>query len=216
MGDSKPEIVGVVGSIRRTSLVSEPWADLYVPFERIAIPSVTMFIRTTGDPVAALPAVRATVQRIEPDAVFHGARTMSAIAEESAAATRLASRLLAGFAAIALALAAIGVYGVMSYTVRRRSRELATRLALGASPGDIMRLVLRQAGILAAVGLAAGTAATLVLARTLSSLLFGVPPWDPVILVSAGMLLALATLAASYLPARRAARVDPASILASE
>jgi ABC-type antimicrobial peptide transport system permease subunit len=104
----------------------------------------------------------------------------------------------------------------MSYTVRRRWRELGTRLALGASPGDIMRLVLRQAGILAAVGLAAGTAATLVLARTLSSLLFGVPPWDPVILASAGMLLALATLAATYLPARRAARVDPASILASE
>ena len=216
MGDSKPEIVGVVGSIRRTSLVSEPWADMYVPFEKIAIPSVTMFVRTTGDPVAALPAVRAAVRHIEPDAVFHGARTMADIAEESAAATRLASRLLAGFAAIALVLAAIGVYGVMSYSVRRRTRELGTRLALGASPRDIMRLVLRQAGVLAIVGLTVGTAATLVLARTLSSLLFGVPPWDPVTLVSAGALLALATLAASYLPARRAARVDPASILASE
>ena len=95
MGESKPEIVGVVGSIRRTSLVSEPWADMYVPFEKVAIPSVTMFVRTTGDPVAALPAVRAAVRRLEPDAVFHGARTMSDIAEESAAATRLASRLLA-------------------------------------------------------------------------------------------------------------------------
>jgi putative ABC transport system permease protein len=141
---------------------------------------------------------------------------MSDIAEESAAATRLASRLLAGFAGIALVLAAIGVYGVMSYSVRRRTRELGTRLALGASPRDITRLVLRQAGVLAVVGLTAGTAATLVLARTLSSLLFGVPPWDPVTLASAGALLALATLAASYLPARRAARVDPASILASE
>jgi putative ABC transport system permease protein len=216
MGDSKPEIVGVVGNIRRTSLVSEPWADLYYPFEKAAIPSVTMFIRTTGDPVAALPAVRAAVRRIEPDAVFHSARTLSDIAEESAAATRLASRLLTGFAAIALVLAAIGVYGVMSYSVRRRSRELGTRIALGASPGDIMRLVLRQAGILAVAGLAAGTAATLVFARTLSSLLFGVPPWDPGTLASAGTLLTLATLAASYLPARRAARVDPVSILASE
>jgi len=90
------------------------------------------------------------------------------------------------------------------------------QLVIGASPRDIMRLVLRQAGVLAIVGLAAGTAATLVLARTLSSLLFGVPPWDPATLASAGGLLALATLAASYLPARRAARVDPASILASE
>ena len=90
------------------------------------------------------------------------------------------------------------------------------RLALGASPGDIMALVLRHAAVLAAIGLAVGTAATLVLARTLSSLLFGVPPWDPVTLGSAAALLALATLAASYVPARRAARVDPASILASE
>jgi putative ABC transport system permease protein len=216
MGDMKPEIVGVVGSIRRTSLVSEPWADLYVPFEKVAIPSVTMFVRTTGDPVATLPAVRAAVRRLERDAVFHGARTLSDVAEESAAATRLASRLLAGFAGIALLLAAIGVYGVMSYSVRRRTRELGTRLALGASPRDITQLVLRQASVLAIVGLAAGTAATLVVARTLSSLLFGVPPWDPVTLASAGALLALATLAASYLPARRAARVDPASILASE
>jgi putative ABC transport system permease protein len=189
---------------------------MYYPFERVGIPSVTMFIRTTGDPLAALPAVRTTVRQIEPDAVFHGARTLSDVAAESAAATRLASRLLGGFAAIALVLAAIGVYGVMSYSVRRRSRELGTRLALGASPADLTRLVLRQASLIALVGLAVGTSATLILARALSSLLFGVPPWDPVALGSAAALLALATLAASYLPARRAARVDPVSILASE
>jgi len=105
---------------------------------------------------------------------------------------------------------------VMSYSVRRRSRELGTRLALGASPADLTRLVLRQASLIALVGLVVGTAATLILARALSSLLFGVPPWDPVALASAAGLLALATLAASYLPARRAARVDPVSILASE
>ena len=148
--------------------------------------------------------------------MLYETRTLSQIAEESAATTRLASRLLAGFAVIALVLAAIGVYGVMSYSVRRRTRELGTRLALGASPGDITRLVLRQAGVIAAVGLAVGTAATLLLARTLSSLLFGVPPWDPATLASAAALLAVATLAASYLPARHAARVDPVSILASE
>jgi ABC-type antimicrobial peptide transport system permease subunit len=206
----------VVGNIRRASLVDEPWADMYFPFELAAIPSVTMFIRTTGDPAAALPAVRAAVRRLEPNAVFYGSRTLSDIAEESAAATRLASRLLAGFAMIALVLAAIGVYGVMSYSVRRRSRELGTRLALGASPADLTRLVLRQASLIGLVGLAVGTFATLILARALSSLLFGVPPWDPVALASAAGLLALATLAASYLPARRAARVDPVSILASE
>src|SRR5206468_7206752 len=111
---------------RRTSLVAEPWADMYVPFEMVALPSLTMFIRTTGDPVSALPAVRSVVRRLEPDAIFYRARSLSNVAEESAAATRLASRLLTGFAAIALLLAAIGVYGLMSYSVRRRARELGT------------------------------------------------------------------------------------------
>jgi ABC-type antimicrobial peptide transport system permease subunit len=210
------EIVGVVGNIRRASLADDPRADLYFPFERESIPSITLFIRTSGDPIAALPAVRAAVRRLEPNAVIYETRTLENIAEQSAASTRLATRLLGGFAVIALVLAAIGVYGVMSYRVRRRTRELGTRLALGASPGDVTRLVLRQAGVIALIGLAAGTAAALALAGTLSSLLFGVRPWDPATLASAAALLAVVTLAASYLPARRAARVDPVAAMAAE
>ena len=179
-------------------------------------PSTTLFIRATGDPIAVLPAVRAAVHRLEPHAVLYEIRTLSHIAEESAAAIGLAMRLLLCFASIALLLAAVGVYGMMAYRVRRRMRELATRLALGASPGDITWLVMRQAGTIMAVGLAVGITAAVVLARTLSSLLFDVPPWDPAALASAIALLAAATLAASYLPARRAARVDPVSILAAE
>jgi putative ABC transport system permease protein len=216
LGDATAEIVGVVGNIRRASLTDDPRADLYFPFERVMSPSTTLFIRANGDPIAALPAVRAAVRRLEPHAVVYETRTLSHIAEESAAVTRLATRLLAGFAVIALLLAAIGVYGVMSYRVRRRTRELGTRLALGASPRDITRLVLQQAAAIAAVGLAVGTAAALAFARTLASLLFDVPPWDPATLASATVLLAAATLAASYLPARRAARVDPVSILAAQ
>jgi hypothetical protein len=216
LGDVQAEIVGVVGDIRRASLVEEPRPDLYFPFERVGLPSVTLFIRTHGDADAALAAVRTAIHRLEPNATFYGTRTLAQIAEESAAATRLASRLLGGFAVIALLLATIGVYGVMSYSVSRRTRELGTRLALGASPRQITQLVLRQAGVLAVIGLGAGLTGTVAFARTLSSLLFGVPPWDPVALASAAALLALATLAASYVPARRAARVDPASILASE
>ena len=143
-------------------------------------------------------------------------RTLADIAEESAAVTRLATRLLGGFAAIALLLAAVGVYGVMSYRVRRRTRELGTRLALGATPREITSLVLRQAAGTVAIGLAAGTVAALVFARTLSSLLFDVAPWDPGILASAVALLAAVSFAASYLPARRAARVDPVAVLSSE
>jgi predicted permease len=216
LGDMTAEIVGVVGNIRRASLTDEPRADLYFPFERVMSPSTTLFIRATGDPIAVLPAVRAAVHRLEPHAVLYEIRTLSHIAEESAAAIRLAMRLLSCFASIALLLAAVGVYGMMAYRVRRRMRELATRLALGASRADITWLVMRQASAIMAVGLAVGITAAVVMARTLSSLLFAVPPWDPAALASAIALLAAATLAASYLPARRAARVDPVSILAAE
>jgi putative ABC transport system permease protein len=216
LGDMTAEIVGVVGNIRRASLTDEPRADLYFPFERVMSPSTTLFIRATGDPIAVLPAVRAAVHRLEPHAVLYEIRTLSHIAEQSAAAIRLAMRLLSCFASIALLLAAVGVYGMMAYRVRRRMRELATRLALGASRADITWLVMRQASAIMTVGLAIGITAAVVVARTLSSLLFAVPPWDPAALASATALLAAATLAASYLPARRAARVDPVSILAAE
>jgi putative ABC transport system permease protein len=179
-------------------------------------PSTTLFIRVNGDAIAALPAVRAAVRRIEPHAVLYETRTLSQIAEESAAAVRLATRLLACFAIIALLLAAVGVYGTMTYRVRLRTRELGTRVALGASPGNITRLVLLQAATIMTVGFTVGAAAAVAFARTLSSLLFDVPPWDPATLGSAIALLASATLAASYLPARRAARVDPVSALAAE
>jgi predicted permease len=216
LGDIKPEIVGVVGNIRRAALTDDPRADLYFPFERIMSPTTTLFVRAGGDPTASLPAVRAAIARIEPNAVLYEMRTLSSIAEESAALTRLATRLLSGFAVIALLLAIIGVYGVMSYRVRRRTRELGTRVALGASPGAITRLVLGHAATVALVGLAGGTAAALLFAQSLTSLLFGVAPWDPVTLVSVAVLLAGATLAASYLPARRAAHVDPVAALAAE
>ena len=125
-------------------------------------------------------------------------------------------RLLGGFALIALALAAVGIYGVMSYSVRRRTRELGMRLALGASRRDIVWLVMRQAGVIAGAGLAAGTLAGLAAARAMSSLLYGVAPWDPPALVAAGVVLIVTALGASYLPARRASRLDPATTLASE
>jgi len=207
------EIVGRVGDIRRASLSDPPRADLYFPFERQNGNGVTLFVRTSGDPLAALPAIRAAIRHVEPNTVVYQVRTLADIAAASAAVSRLATRLLGGFAAIALALAAVGIYGVMSYSVRRRTRELGTRLALGASRRDIVALVMKQAAAIAGAGLVAGVVTGLVAARALASVLYDVPPWDPLAIGAAGAVLTVTALAASYLPARRAARVDPATTL---
>jgi hypothetical protein len=216
LGDMEAEIVGVVGNIRRASLTDDPRADLYFPFERVMPPTTTLFLRASGDPTSTLPSVRAAIRQIEPQAVLDETRTLAAIAEDSAAVTRLATRLLGGFAVLALLLAAVGVYGVMAYRVRRRTRELGTRLALGATPGGIVWLVLGQSGRVVAVGLAVGAVAAVAFGRTLSSVLFNVAPWDPGVLASTAALLAAVSLVASYLPARRASRVNPATVLTAE
>jgi putative ABC transport system permease protein len=216
LGDMEAEIVGVVGNIRRASLTDDPRADLYFPFERVMPPTTTLFLRASGDPTATLPSVRTAIRQIEPHAVLDETRTLAAIAEDSAAVTRLATRLLGGFALLALLLAAVGVYGVMAYRVRRRTRELGTRLALGATPGGIVWLVLRQAGSVVGIGLGVGAVAAVAFGRTLSSVLFNVVPWDPGVLASTAAILAAASLLASYLPARRASRVNPATVLTAE
>jgi predicted permease len=216
IGSVTAEIVGRVGNIRRAGLRDAPRADLYFPFEQEFPGGTTLFVRATGDPLAALPAIRTAIRQAEPDALVFQVRTMAEIAAASAATTRLAMRLLGGFAAIALALAAIGIYGVMSYAVRRRTREFGTRLALGATRADIVRLVLRQAATTAALGLVCGIAVGLIATRALASMLFDTPPWDLLSLSVAALVLALAAGLASYLPARRAAHVDPTETLASE
>jgi ABC-type antimicrobial peptide transport system permease subunit len=142
-------------------------------------------------------------------------RSLETIAAESAAVPNLAMRLLAGFAVLAMVLSGVGIYGVMSYTVRRRTRELGTRLALGASRLDIAILVLRHAAILVVAGLVVGIGAGLAAARSLGALLYDVTPADAPVIGAAAVLLSLIALGASYLPARRAARIDPARTLAA-
>ena len=125
-------------------------------------------------------------------------------------------RLLAGFAIVALLLAAIGIYGVMAYSVRRRTREIGTRVALGADRGDIIRLIMREGGVITAAGVVIGLAAGLMAARSLSAVLYGVPPADPLSLGSPPSCCRLTGMAACYVPARRAARIDPARTLTEE
>ena len=212
-GSNEVEIVGVVGDIRRGALTDRPRADMYFPFARFADTSATLFIHTQRDPLLALPAVRDALRALEPSILVHNARTMGDVAAASTAITKLAMRLLAGFAAVALTLAAIGIYGVMAYSVRRRTRELGTRVALGASRADIVRLVMREGGVIALAGVGVGLVTGVLAAQSLSAVLFGVPPSDPFSMTAAALLLGLTAMMACYLPARRASRIDPARTL---
>ena len=212
-GDSQMEIVGVVGDIRRAALTDRPRADMYFAFARFSDSNATLFVRTTGDPLLALPAVRTALRALEPNIILHNARTMEEVASRSTAITQLAMRLLGGFAAVALTLAAIGIYGVMAYSVRRRTRELGTRVALGASRADIIRLVMREGGVITLAGVGVGLATGVLAARSLSAVLFGVPPSDPWSMIAAALLLGVTAMAACYVPARRASKVDPARTL---
>jgi putative ABC transport system permease protein len=214
--ETEAEIVGVVGDIRRASLIDEPRADMYFPFERAPELATGLFVRTVGDPLQQVPAIRQALRNLEPNVMLDDVRSLDQVAQASTAVTRLAMRLLGGFAAIALALAAIGIYGVLAYSVRSRTRELGTRVALGASRRDIVRLVMRQGGAITMAGLALGLLAALASSRALSAVLYGVPPFDPASIVAAAAVLGGAAAVACYLPARRASRVDPARTLAAE
>jgi putative ABC transport system permease protein len=203
------EIVGVVGDIRRAAITDEPRADMYLPFEQSPSNAITFFIRTSTPP--ASPAViQGVLRQIEPAIAFQVVRTMEDVAAESTAGTRLAMWLLGVFALVALVLAAVGVYGVMSYAVRQRTREISTRLALGATAGGVLMMTLRDGARIAGLGLAIGLTGSLLAARSLASLLFDVQVTDPLTLGATAGVLALTTLVACYLPARRAASVDPA------
>lgn len=198
-----------VGTALLFGLVSA--TDMYFPFEQQPSSQITLFMRSSGDPGVA--ALRSTLRAIESDVVTLEPRWMSEVVSDSVHVTRLALTLLGVFAVIALALAAIGIYGVLSYVVRQRTREIGTRIALGATSRDIVWLVMRQGALIAGVGAVAGGVAAAAAARLLQSILFGTAPSDPATFTAAAFVLIATTMAVCYLPARRAARVDPARTL---
>jgi putative ABC transport system permease protein len=216
LGPQTLEIVGVVGSIRRAALSDEPRADMYFPFERSPGMGSTLFVRTAGDPEQSLATLQRVLREQEPNLAFGDSRTLAQVAEESVRVTRLLLWLLGAFAVTALLLAAVGIYAVMAYVVRQQTREIGTRMALGALRADILRLVLGQGARIAALGTGLGLAIGLGAARTLRSVLYGVSAADPYILAFAALVLAATTMAACYLPARRAASVDPARTLTEQ
>ncbi|MDQ3171972.1 MAG: ABC transporter permease [Acidobacteriota bacterium] len=213
LGDDEAEIVGVVGSIRRGALTDAPWSDMYFSQEQAPATAMNLFIRTSGDPVALIPAVREAVREVDPAILTRAVQTLDDVARESVQVTRLALWLLGLFALTALALAAVGIYGVMSYAIRQRMRELGTRVALGATPGSILRLVMGNGAKIAALGTGIGLLASFLAGRALRSLLFSTAPSDPAVLAGAAGLLGVTAMLACYLPARRASRVDPVRTL---
>jgi putative ABC transport system permease protein len=213
-GPSTTQIVGIVGDIRRAGLRDEPRPDMYFPFEQSLPLQTTLFIRTAGDPSQQLASLQAAIKSVDKQTVLRDAQSLADVAAESVRTTKLVLWLLGLFAGTALLLAGVGIYGVMSYVVRQRTREIGTRVALGATRGDILWLIMRQGASIALAGAVIGIGAGVLAARSLTSLLYDVAPWDPVSIVWATFVLIVAVLAACYMPARRAAAVDPVKTLA--
>jgi predicted permease len=203
-------IVGVVGDIRQYGPSREPMPEIYMPYEQHPRPAAAMsvVVRTAGDPEALSQALRRKVRERSTEVPVKFT-TMEATLYENVAAPRFRTLLLGIFAGLAVLLAMAGVYGVMAYVVGQRFSEIGLRMALGASSGDVKRLVLRQGMTLAAIGLVIGLAGAIVATRLLTSMLFAVRPGDPWTYAGVAALLGLVAFSASYLPARRASRVDP-------
>jgi putative ABC transport system permease protein len=209
-------VIGVVGDAKHFRLSEPQAAQAYTTHEQDPRIFACLLVRTAGDPMAAAPAVRQAVWSVDADQPMWSVYSMEALLAQSRGDGRALASLLAVFGAVALLLASMGVHGVMSAVVAQRTREIGVRMALGARAADVMGLVVRQSGRLAFLGVALGAAGAATLSRLLRGLLFGVGPGDPLTLVVVSLILGAATLLASVLPARRAARLDPVAALRHE
>jgi predicted lysophospholipase L1 biosynthesis ABC-type transport system permease subunit len=217
-GDSPDqiEIVGVVSDAKYNDLRQEFIPMAYYPWRQVMPARLNAaVVRTAGDPAALAASLRRAVTSVHPD-IFVDARTLTSQIEGSLVRERLMAHLSGFLGALAMLLACIGIYGVMAYGVTRRTSEIGVRMALGAVPGDVARMVLREALVLAVSGMVIGVPVALWLVRFTGSFLFGLQPNDPVILVAAGTSLLIVCALAGWLPAWRAARVDPTTALRYE
>lgn len=203
------EIIGVSGDVHAFGIAEKLHDDLYRPFAQVHFPFLAFTVRTKGDPEQVIAPAKAAIWLVNPQQPFYKVITMDTLAGESIALRRINMLLLAVFSALALVLAAVGIYGVLSYTTTLRTHEMGIRTALGAKPADLLRLVLGDGVRLILLGLGIGLASSLALSRLIASLLYGVAANDPLTMGLSLGLVAVVALAACYIPARRAARVDP-------
>jgi predicted permease len=203
------EIIGVVGDVHQIGLDTSPEPTVYWPHPELVMSGMTILVRTSNDPFAMVSAVRNELQQMDPELPMAAVATMDQLLADSLSRSRFTMLLLGIFAAVALVLSAVGIYGLIAYSVTQRTQELGIRIALGAQRRDVLRLVLGQGTRLTLLGVTVGVLAALGFARLLSTLLFGVSATDPITFAGVAALLGFVALAACYIPARRASRVDP-------
>ncbi len=218
MADVNPygEIIGVAGDVKEGSLDKEPTPTVYYVHSALRFPSMTLAVRTAGDPLALSEPVRRIIREMDPAQPIADIRTMDQIVGLTFARQRFAALLLAGFSIAALVLAAVGIYGVLAYAVSERTREVGIRVAVGAGPASILALILGSGARMIACGTAAGILGALALSYLLKTLLFGVSTRDPLTFVAVPLILMSVALIAAWIPARRASRIDPMQALRTQ
>jgi putative ABC transport system permease protein len=215
-GKTSLEIVGVVGDVKHVGADREFRPTLYVSFAQRPAARMNLVLRTAGDPGSLAASAKSAIWSVDHDQPIYRVESMESVVAASTSAPRLTISLLGVFAAVALGLAAIGIYGVMAYSVAQRTNEIGIRMALGAPPAIVIAHIVRQGMRIVVVGLALGLAATLALGRVAQSILYATSAHDPLILLSIATLLASVALLACWLPARRATKVDPIAALRAE
>ncbi|HYE73172.1 MAG TPA: ABC transporter permease [Blastocatellia bacterium] len=202
-------IVGVVGNVKHRGLNTDVRPEIYVPHAQAPIGTMTLVLRTAGDPMAMAATIRKTVQSLDAEQPLFNIRALDRLRNESIAPQRFILMLLGLFAVVALFLSGLGIFGVITYTVNQRTRELGIRMALGAQASDILRLVVRQGMKLVIVGIVIGLGCALAVSRLIKALLFGIGPSDPITFIAVASILAAVAALACWIPARRATNVDP-------
>ncbi|UCC32561.1 MAG: ABC transporter permease, partial [Phycisphaerales bacterium] len=209
-------VIGVTGDVKHAGVEREARLETYRPYAQTPWQFVVVIAQTQGDPAAATSAVQQTIWDLDPDLALYRVRTMEDVVFHRHGVWGVYATLLGVFAAIALLIAAVGLYGVMAYSVSQRVHEIGIRMALGAQAPHVLRLVVTRSAIMALVGVAVGTALALALGSALRAIMYGISPADPLTFLAVGSVMLVAALLAGFMPARRATRVDPAVALRCE